>query len=77
MTTNQQHSTDVPSRREPATGEQVPSQRVLRALVRRSPLLRPIERAHWLRLLPHLTAQQRRELADLLAPAPDSDASAR
>jgi hypothetical protein len=54
----------------PARGE-APTWRVLRDHVRRSPLLSPIERAHWLRVLPHLTAAQRRELAELLAPDAD------
>src|SRR5690242_820185 len=44
----------------------------LRALLRASPLIAPELRAHWLRVLPHLSAEQRAELAALLA----SDAAA-
>jgi hypothetical protein len=35
-------------------------------LLRVSPLIAPEVRAHWLRVLPHLTAEQRAELAALL-----------
>ena len=38
----------------------------LRALLRTSPLIAPEMRAHWLRVLPHLSAEQRAELALLL-----------
>jgi hypothetical protein len=38
----------------------------LRTLLRASPLIAPEVRAHWLRVLPHLTAEQRAELAALL-----------
>jgi hypothetical protein len=43
------------------------SLRALRELLRSSPLVPPEVRAHWLRVLPHLTAEQRGELAALLA----------
>ena len=39
----------------------------LHALLRASPLIAPEVRAHWLRVLPHLTAEQRAELTALLA----------
>jgi hypothetical protein len=39
----------------------------LRELLRASPLIAPELRAHWLRVLPHLSAEQRAELAALLA----------
>jgi hypothetical protein len=42
------------------------SQKRLRALLRASPLVSPEMRAHWLRVLPHLTGDQRAELARLL-----------
>ena len=56
------------------------SQKRLRALLRASPLISPDLRAHWLRVLPHLTADQRAELAQLLESragdaAPQSDGS--
>jgi hypothetical protein len=38
----------------------------LRDLLRASPLIAPELRAHWLRVLPHLAAEQRAELATLL-----------
>lgn len=47
--------------------------RALRQLVRSSPLLTPAVRAYWLRVLPHLTAAQQRELAELLGPEPPAD----
>lgn len=50
----------------------VPRQKKLRDLVRASPLIAPEMRAHWLRVLPHLTAEQRQELWSLLAPADPS-----
>ena len=40
----------------------------LRDLLRASPLIAPELRAHWLRVLPHLSAEQRAELAALLQP---------
>jgi hypothetical protein len=43
-----------------------PSAKRLRALLRTSPLIPPEVRTHWLRVLPHLTAEQRAELAALL-----------
>jgi hypothetical protein len=43
-----------------------PSAKRLRMLLRASPLVAPELRAHWLRILPHLSAEQRAELADLL-----------
>ncbi|HZR99306.1 MAG TPA: hypothetical protein VFE37_11395 [Chloroflexota bacterium] len=43
-----------------------PSAKRLRALLRTSPLIAPELRAHWLRVLPHLSAGQRAELAALL-----------
>ncbi len=42
------------------------SQKRLRVLLRASPLVSPEMRAHWLRVLPHLTGDQRAELARLL-----------
>jgi hypothetical protein len=59
----------------PALTSQAPTARALREWLRRSPLLSPVERAHWLRLLPYLTADQRHELAELLAP--DADLASR
>ena len=50
----------------PGKGEGPVSQKELRALLRASPLVPPEVRTHWLRVLPHLTAQQRAELATLL-----------
>ncbi len=44
----------------------VPSAKRLRVLLRGSPLIPPEVRTHWLRVLPHLTAEQRAELAALL-----------
>jgi hypothetical protein len=38
----------------------------LRELLRSSPLIAPELRAHWLRVLPHLSAEQRAELGALL-----------
>lgn len=43
-----------------------PGSKHLRALLRTSPLIPPEVRTHWLRVLPHLTAEQRAELAALL-----------
>jgi hypothetical protein len=43
-----------------------PSQKRLRELLRTSSLVSPELRVHWLRILPYLTAEQRRELAALL-----------
>jgi hypothetical protein len=43
-----------------------PSQKRLKELLRDSRLVPPELRAHWLRVLPYLTDQQRRELATLL-----------
>lgn len=63
MPTRQPHGA-----RDRSAPEEAPTWRMLRDRVRRSPLLSPLERAHWLRVLPHLTAEQRRELAELLAP---------
>ena len=51
--------------RHPAPGARH-SQKGLRILLRASPLIAPEVRAHWLRVLPHLTAEQRAELAALL-----------
>ncbi|HLH22735.1 MAG TPA: hypothetical protein VK066_09440 [Chloroflexota bacterium] len=49
----------------------------LRELLRASPLIAPELRAHWLRVLPHLSAEQRAELAALLAAGtPDDPSSA-
>ncbi|HEY7064359.1 MAG TPA: hypothetical protein VII06_22975 [Chloroflexota bacterium] len=50
------------------TSSTPPSTAQLRALLRASPLVAPELRAHWLRVLPHLSAEQRAELAALLEP---------
>jgi hypothetical protein len=51
-------------REPPQTGQH--SAKRLRALLRASPLVPAELRAHWLRVLPHLTDEQRAELALLL-----------
>ena len=58
----------------PGKGERPVSQKELRALLRASPLVSPLVRTHWLRVLPHLTAEQRAELAALLEAGGDTGA---
>jgi hypothetical protein len=74
---------DQPTQHSALSTQHSPSR--LRALLRASPLIAPELRAHWLRVLPHLSAEQRAELVALLeagappeAPAPgpaDADRS--
>jgi hypothetical protein len=54
--------------------EPLPSQERLRALLRASPLIPPELRAHWLRVLPYLTDEQRARLAALLTAGTAADA---
>jgi len=56
-----------PRASEPGAASRPPSQKRLRELLRASPLVTPELRGHWLRVLPYLTAEQRGELAALLA----------
>lgn len=56
----------TPGARAPAAAPRPPSQKRLRELLRTSSLVSPELRVHWLRVLPYLTAEQRRELVALL-----------